>query len=81
MDFFALRLDLGLTKDLGNNLWFECQSFPFWWHIDASPSGFVSRVLDDRDDNFWLDQSLFSPPTNSFILLLSKSYSASFLPV
>ena len=27
MDFFALRLDLGLTKDLGNILWFECQSF------------------------------------------------------
>ena len=29
IDFFALRLDLGSTKDLGNNLWFECQSFLF----------------------------------------------------
>ena len=39
-------------------------------------AGFVSRVLDGRDDNFWLNQSLFLQP-----ILSSCSPKATLSPV
>ena len=69
------RLSAGGQAYRGANEWLSCTQFGFgvetaFHDVSAKAlggilmpaAGFVSRVLDGRDDNFWLNQSLFLQP-------------------